>query len=31
MNIWHDIDPAMISPENFSALIEIPLGGKCKY
>mgnify|MGYP000056548655 CR=1 FL=1 len=31
MNIWHDIDPAMIRPENFSALIEIPKGGKCKY
>ena len=31
MNIWHDIDPAMIKPDNFSALIEIPKGGKCKY
>ena len=26
MNIWHDIDPAMIKPDNFSALIEIPKG-----
>ncbi len=31
MNIWHDIDPEMIRPDNFSALIEIPKGSKCKY
>ena len=31
MNIWHDIDPSMISPENFTAVIEIPEGSKCKY
>ena len=31
MNIWHDIDPAEITPENFSAVIEIPKGSRCKY
>ncbi len=31
MNIWHDIDPAVISPENFTAVIEIPKGSSCKY
>ena len=31
MNIWHDIDPAQISPTDFSAVIEIPKGSKCKY
>ena len=31
MNIWHDLDPSMISPENFTAVIEIPKGSKCKY
>ena len=31
MNIWHDIDPALITPESFSALIEIPKGSSCKY
>lgn len=31
MNIWHNIDPALITPGDFSALIEIPMGSKCKY
>ncbi|MBE6601051.1 MAG: inorganic diphosphatase [Ruminococcaceae bacterium] len=31
MNIWHDIDPAAITPEDFTAVIEIPKGSKCKY
>ena len=31
MNIWHDMDPAEISPEDFAAVIEIPKGSKCKY
>lgn len=31
MNIWHNINPALITPDDFSALIEIPMGSKCKY
>ena len=31
MNIWHDIDPRWIAPDNFTAVIEIPKGGKNKY
>ena len=31
MNIWHDIDPALITSTDFSALIEIPKGSSCKY
>ena len=31
MNIWHDIDPAVITPEDFNAVIEIPKGSSCKY
>ncbi len=31
MNIWHDIDPARITPEDFLAVIEIPKGSKKKY
>jgi len=31
MNIWHDIDPEMIAPTDFSAVIEIPDGSNCKY
>ena len=31
MNIWHDIDPKVINPDNFSAVIEIPKGSSCKY
>lgn len=31
MNIWHDINPEHITPEKFTAVIEIPKGSKCKY
>lgn len=31
MNIWHDIDPARVTPERFTAVIEISKGGKVKY
>lgn len=31
MNIWHDIDPAMITPQKFMAVIEISAGSKKKY
>lgn len=31
MNIWHDIDPKRITPEDFVAVIEIPKGSKKKY
>lgn len=31
MNIWHDIDPKEITATDFSAVIEIPKGSKCKY
>lgn len=31
MNIWHDIDPKRISPDDFIAVIEIPKGCKVKY
>lgn len=31
MNIWHDINPDRISPEEFIAVIEIPKGSKKKY
>ena len=31
MNIWHDIDPAEITPEDFTAVVEIPRGSSCKY
>ena len=30
-NIWHDINPKRIAPEDFMAVIEIPKGGKNKY
>ena len=30
-NIWHDIDPARIKPEDFICVIEIPKGSKKKY
>ncbi|MCR5523327.1 MAG: inorganic diphosphatase [Clostridia bacterium] len=30
-NIWHDINPKRITPEDFIAVIEIPQGGKKKY
>ena len=31
MNIWHDMDPKQIAPTDFSALIEISKGRRCKY
>jgi len=31
MNIWHDIDPKRITPEEFVAVIEIQKGSKQKY
>ena len=31
MNIWHDVDPETIKPEDFDAAIEIPKGSNCKY
>lgn len=31
MNVWHDIDPALITPEEFMAVIEIPAYSKKKY
>ena len=31
MNIWRDIDPSLISPDDFIAVIEIPKGSKKKY
>ena len=31
MNIWHDMDPSEIRPNDFSAIIEIPKGSSCKY
>lgn len=31
MNIWHDIAPSLIHPDEFIAVIEIPAGSKKKY
>ena len=31
VNIWHDIDPSRIKPDDFIAAIEIPKGSKKKY
>ena len=31
MNLWHDIDPKRITPDEFIAVIEIPKGSKQKY
>ena len=31
MNIWHDIDPKRINPEDFVAVVEISKGSKKKY
>ena len=31
MNIWHDVDPARITPHDFLAVIEIEKGSKKKY
>lgn len=30
-NIWHDIKPSRIKPEDFEVVVEIPKGGKKKY
>lgn len=30
-NIWHDIDPKRITPNDFVAVVEIPKGSKKKY
>ena len=30
-NIWHDIDPKRITPEDFIAVVEISKGSKKKY
>ena len=31
MNIWHDMDPKQITPTDFSVVIEISKGSRCKY
>ena len=31
MNIWHDISPKIITPDDFMVVIEIEKGSKCKY
>ncbi len=31
MNIWHDMDPKRIAPDDFIAVVEIPKGSKKKY
>ena len=31
MNIWHDIDPKRIKPDDFIAVVDIPMGSKKKY
>ncbi len=31
MNIWHDISPKRINPNDFMVVIEIEKGSKCKY
>ena len=31
MNIWHDMNPKEITPADFSAVIEISKGSRCKY
>lgn len=31
MNIWHDIAPERITPQDFTAVVEIPKGSKQKY
>lgn len=31
MNIWHDISPEEITPDNFTAVIEISKDSSCKY
>lgn len=31
MNIWHDISPSRVSPDSFTAVIEISKGSSNKY
>ncbi len=31
MNIWHDMNPEQVTASDFTAVIEIPKGSKCKY
>ena len=31
MNIWHDVSPTRIHPDDFLAVVEIPKGSKKKY
>ncbi len=31
MHPWHDIDPSRITPDRFTAIVEIPRGSKTKY
>lgn len=31
MNLWHDIRPARVTPEDFVSVIEIEQGTKSKY
>ena len=31
MNIWHDMSPRRINPDDFIAFVEIPKGCKSKY
>ncbi|MDE6726849.1 MAG: inorganic diphosphatase, partial [Oscillospiraceae bacterium] len=31
MNIWHDVNPARITPEDFISIVEIEKGSKKKY
>ncbi len=31
MNIWHDMSPKRITPDDFIAIVEIEKGSKCKY
>lgn len=31
MNVWHDMNPARVSADDFVAVVEIERGGKCKY
>lgn len=30
-NVWHDINPKRVNPDDFIAVIEIPKGGRSKY
>lgn len=31
MNIWHDLNPEEVTPELFTAVVEIPKNSSCKY